>query len=184
MFARKARNAAYLLTAACLATASLWAFSGAQATGDSAEVSNLLKEAKASAAEMQRDAHEMQSFTRSKVSWQGHAQQINRIKEHINKVGKTLTQLNDARRDASRWQQESIDRIGPMLKELATNTESIIEHLNKNPQHLADPNYTEYLTSNAELATDLSALIRDFVDYGDTKEKFEGLQHKLEVTGF
>ncbi len=184
MFAHKVRKAAYLLAAACLASVSLWAFSAAQASGDSAKISKLLQDAKTSAVELKHDAHVMESYTRSKVSWESHTQQISRIREHINKVGKVLAQMNEARPGASRWQQESIDRIGPMLKELASNTESIIEHLNKNPKHLFDPNYTEYLTSNADLAAELSALIVDFVDYGNTKEKFEGLQKKLEVSGF
>jgi hypothetical protein len=184
MFAPKVRKAAYLLAAACLASVSLWAFSAAQATGDSAKISKLLQDAKVSAVELKHDADVMERYTRSKVSWQSHAQQISLIREHINKVGKVLARMNEARPGASRWQQESIDRIGPMLKELASNTDSIIEHLNKNPQHLSDPNYTEYLTSNADLAADLSALIVDSVDYGNTKEKFEGLQQKLEVSGF
>ena len=38
------------------------------------------------------------------------------------------------------------------------------------------------MKANYELATDLEAVIRDFVNYGEAKEKFERLERKVEVT--
>ena len=36
---------------------------------------------------------------------------------------------------------------------------------------------------NYELATNLEELIRDFVNYGEAKQKLERLADKLEITG-
>ena len=79
------------------------------------------------------------------------------------------------------WQQTAIKRIEPLLKELADNTTATINHLNDNQAKVHTPAFTDYVKANAELATDLEALIRDFVNYGSAKEKYESLGSKLEV---
>lgn len=72
----------------------------------------------------------MESFTRSNVTWESHAAKIPAIKDHVNKVGETVAKLNQASTAASPWQKAAIDRVNPMLQELAGNTTSIINHLN------------------------------------------------------
>jgi hypothetical protein len=145
-----------------------------------ADISSLLEDAKMSANQLKMDAVQMESFSRTKISWQNHASQISRIKEHINKAGKIVSQLEDARASAEQWHQTSVDRIAPTLKELASNTESIIEHLNESPNHLWDPTYKQYLAANAELSGELSQLINDAVSYDRTKTKMKDLQEKLD----
>lgn len=151
------------------------------ASAQQSDVSQLLQKTKTTAAQLDRDVAQMESFTRSKTNWQSHAHQISIIKSHINQAGKLLSQLEDARGNASHWQQTAIDRIRPLLQEMASNTESIIDHLNK-AQRVWDPSYQQYLKENHELATELSDAISDFVSYGSTKEKVEQLEKKLEVS--
>ena len=148
------------------------------AYGDSAEVSQLLQQARTSAMQLNRDSSDMASYAGSRLSWQSHAVQINRIKEHINNSGKILAKLHDEREGAEPWQQEAIDQITPMLQKLASNTESIIDHLN-DKQQTWHPEYSGYLKSNAETAQDLSNLIRDYVDYGKARSKTESLGKNL-----
>jgi hypothetical protein len=144
-----------------------------------ADVTSLLQDAKMSANQLKLDAVQMESYTRSKMNWQSHSSQISRIKEHIDRAGEIVSKLEDARGSVEQWHQASIDRITPVLKELASNTESIINHLNKAPNHLMNPTYKEYLASNAELASELSKLVGDAVDYDTTKTKIQSLQEKL-----
>lgn len=144
-----------------------------------ADVSALLQDAKMSANQLKLDAVQMESYTRSKMNWQSHSSQISRIKEHIDRAGEIVSKLEGARGSVEQSHQTSIDRITPVLKELASNTESIINHLNKTPNHLMNPTYKEYLASNAELASELSKLVGDAVDYDTTKTKIQGLQEKL-----
>lgn len=148
------------------------------AYGDSAQVSQLLEQARTSATQLNRDSNDMASYAGSRLSWEGHAQQINRIKEHINKSGEILAKLHEQRDGAEPWQQEAIDQITPMLQKLASNTESIINHLNDR-QQTWHPEYEGYLKSNAETAQDLSTLIRDYVDYGKARSKTESLGKSL-----
>ncbi|HLJ15428.1 MAG TPA: hypothetical protein VKV15_13090 [Bryobacteraceae bacterium] len=65
------------------------------------DVSRLLEDTRATATQLSRDVVQMETFTRSKVSWQSHAAQIDRIKTHINNAGKLVAQLQDARGGAA-----------------------------------------------------------------------------------
>lgn len=152
-----------------------------KSTLDSEEISKLLADAKTEAIQLKKDAEELQSFTRSKVSWQGHASAIEAIRAHVNSVGRMTAKLNDARGTASAWQEQAIDRITPLLKELAANTSATIECLNRNKAHLWNEEYKDFVTANYEMSSELASLIGDFVDYGKAKSKFERLRNKLEV---
>jgi len=151
----------------------------AQSDAMAADVSTLFQQARTTANQLSRDAAIMESYSRTLVTWQSHSSQIDRIKEHINTAGSILSQLHAARQDSQPWHQDAIDGITPMLKELASNTESIINRLNETPKLLRDPQYVQYLKSNAQLANDLSAAIRNVVDYDDTKTKMDELEAKL-----
>ncbi len=144
-----------------------------------ADVTTLFQDAQTTASQLAKDAATMESYTRSNVNWQSHASQIAQIKQHLNEAGSILSQMHAARDDAQPWHQVAIDGITPALKELASNTESIINHLNENPKHLTDPAYVNYLQSNAQSAAELSAAVGNVVDYDKTKAKMEELETKL-----
>jgi hypothetical protein len=149
--------------------------------GDSEEVSKLLAEAKSEALELRDDAENMQSFTRSKLSWQSFANKISEIKHHVNKTGELLAKLNGVREAGSSWQQQAIDRITPTLKELAANTEATIQHLNDNKTSVHSEALENYCDVNYQLAKELAALVGDFIGHGETKAKFAELQKKVEA---
>jgi len=151
----------------------------AQANETAGNVTGLFQEAQTVAAQLKRDAATMESFTRAKVTWQSHSDQIAQIKEHVNKAGSILSQMHDARQDAHAWHQDAIDGITPVLKQLASNTEAIINRLNDNPKQITDPAHVEYIKSNMELASELSAAVGNIVDYDNTKTRMEELEAKL-----
>lgn len=154
----------------------------AAANPDSEQVSRLLSEAKTMAFQLKEDAVAMESFTRSNASWESHAAAINQIKEHINVLGRQVGKLKAAEGSASPWQKTAIDRIDPYLDEMGGYTTAVIERLNGDRKHtIAD--YKDFLEANADYATDLAAMIGDFVDYGNAKDRAERLGAKLEVPG-
>lgn len=140
------------------------------AYADSAQVSKLLQQAKTSADQLQRDTEVMESYTRSRVSWETHSNQINAIKEHVNKIGTILADLHDARDGAEPWQQDAIDGITPLMHQLADHTESIIDHLNDKNQTW-HPEYRDYLQANHDLAADVSKMITDYTNYGKARAR-------------
>jgi hypothetical protein len=148
---------------------------------DNKEVSQLLEDIKGQAADLQRDSEELEAFTRSDMSWQSHAEELDRIKERINAIGKTISKLQNLRSSSSPWQREAVDRIIPVAQKLAANTTAAIEHLNKNPNRINEPQYQQYIKSNAEAASNLASLVKDFVEYGKTRTTLEAYERKLEV---
>jgi hypothetical protein len=148
---------------------------------DNPYVTGLLEDARDKAAVLSRDADELEALTRSDVSWQTHADMLERVKEHVNDLGRAADKLNGARDQASPWQRQAIDRMMPLLKELADNTTAAINHLKENKTRPTTPAYTEYLRQNDETAHQLSDLISSFVRYGKTKEELDKLEQKLEV---
>lgn len=148
---------------------------------DSSEINKLLSDAKQQAIELQRDSGQIATFTRSNVTWQGYATQLHAIREHINATGRIVADLNAARSKGSPWQQTAIDRIQPLLKELAGNTETTIKMLNNHQGRVHMKPFQDYVQANYEMATDLTKVIADFVDYGNAKAKFERLAAKLEI---
>ncbi len=153
----------------------------AEEIGDSAQISQLLSEAKAEAVELKSDSATLESFTRSKVSWHSFGDKLEMIKDHVNKTGKLLTQLKDVETTGAPWQQEAIAKIEPLLKELVANTEATITHLNDNQTKVHFPAFRDYVRANYQLATDLAEMIRDYVDYGETKQNMDRLEQKLSL---
>jgi hypothetical protein len=123
----------------------------------------------------------MESYTRTKATWETHAAAIQQVKEHINALARQVDKLKAAENTASPWQKTVIDRIDPYMGELEGYTEAVIEHLDKHPERLGTPEYKDYLEANADYSGDLAAMIGDFVDYGRTKERVQNLTDKLEI---
>ncbi len=148
---------------------------------DSEQVTKLLSEAKADAYQIREDASLMESYSQFKADWRTHTDTVNGMRIHINSVGAILTKLDDARGAASAWQITAIDRIKPLLRELAANTEAIIVALNKDPSRLNMPEYRDYIEANSDEASQLADLIANFVNYGNSKSRMERLANKLEL---
>jgi hypothetical protein len=149
---------------------------------DSQPVSKLLAEAKTEAYAISVDAGMLESYTREPtLSWVSHAMEITRMKNDINATGKTVAALNDLKSKAAPWQATAIDRIIPFLKEIASNTTSAIEYLNKNQSRLNAKEYQDYIEANADTATELSSLVAHFVDYGNHKSRYDSLRNTLEL---
>jgi hypothetical protein len=150
-------------------------------TEENPEVTQLLQDAKEKAAVLSRDADEMEALTRSDVSWETHASMLDTMKEDVNDLAHDVEKLTAARDKASPWQQQAIDRMLPLMRELAANTTAAINHLKERPTRPTSGSYAEYLRQNSETARQLSDMIRSFVDYGDTRAKLDKLEQKLEI---
>lgn len=147
---------------------------------DSAQVTKLLSETKTMAFQLKEDAVTMESFTFNPVGRETQVVAINTIKDHINALGKQAAKLQAVEAEASPWQKTAIERINPYLEEMVGYTSAVIEHLNRAPQrNFAE--YKDYLEANADYATDLAAMIGDFVSYGNARNRVERLGAKLEV---
>jgi hypothetical protein len=154
---------------------------GSAQSVDSEQISRLLLRAKSHAVLAEDDASTLDSYARSKVSWQIHAAELQRIREHVNDLGQLNKQLSDSRAEGSPWQQTAIDQIDPRLRELADLLTATINHLNDHPSHIQMQAYRDYVKGNAELTSRIAKMIGDFVEYDEAKSKVESLEQRLEL---
>ncbi len=148
---------------------------------DSEEISNLLTQSKTHAVQAEDDSATLESFTRSGLEWRSHAAKLDQIKTHVNEIGKLLKQMSDLNAEGSPWQQEAIRQIDPLLRSMADNLTSTIDHLNKNQNKVHLPPYRDYVHANYEFASRTAEMIKDFVDYDKAKAKADALEQKLEL---
>jgi hypothetical protein len=148
---------------------------------DSAHVNHLLTNAEHYSNLAADDAEILESFTRSNVGWQSHSGQLERIRENVNKLGKVVQQLNQARGEASPWQQTAIDTITPLMHEIATQLTTTIEHLNANQSRIEMKPYQDYTRATYEAIRRATLTISDYVEYGRAKGKAENLQQEMEL---
>jgi hypothetical protein len=150
---------------------------------ESDQLAQLLEEARTEAGELAKDADETESLIRSDVSWQTHAVMLDNVKEHVNNMARIIDKLTAARSSGSELQEQAVDRILPLLKELATNTTNAINYLNENKTRpLGDP-YTQYLRDNADTAHQLASTVSSLFEYEKTMSKMGELKNKLVLNG-
>ena len=150
-------------------------------TRDSDQISQLLTQAKGHAIDAEDDAATLEAYARSHLSWQSHARKLDSMKDHINEMGKIAGQMKDLESQGSPWQQQAIQQVMPLLKDMAGNLSNTIQHLNENQSQVHMQSFKDYTRTNYQLAKRTADLIRDYVDYDQAKSAAESLSNKLEL---
>lgn len=150
---------------------------------ESDQLAQLLGEARIEAGQLAKDADETESLIRNDVSWQTHAEMLESVKEHVNNMGRIIDKLTATRSSGSELQEQAVDRILPLLKELAANTTAAINYLNQNQSRPIGQPYTQYLKANAETAHQLASTVSSLFEYEKTMNKMDELKNKLGQPG-
>ena len=150
---------------------------------ESDQLAQLLGEARNEAGELAKDADETESLIRNDVSWQTHAEMLESVKEHVNNMGRIIDKLTATRSSGSELQEQAVDRILPLLKELAANTTAAINYLNQNKTRPIGEPYTQYLKENADTAHQLGSTVSSLFEYEKTMNKMGELKNKLDQSG-
>lgn len=103
----------------------------AQVSG-SAQFSKTLEHVRVHAAQARDDAALLESYSRSGLAWSMHAQCLENIREHVNDLAEDFTQLQALRSEATPGQRAAIDRIDPLLRDMAASLTATINYLNQN----------------------------------------------------
>lgn len=148
---------------------------------DSARITSLLRHAKEHAAQANLNAERIETYTRSKITWESHAAELNRMKGNINDLGKDVGELSAARAEGSPWQQQAIDDIDPLLRSMADHLSAMIKHLSENQNRVHMPAYEDYAKANYEFSQKLLAMINDYIEYEQAKSTAESLEQRLQI---
>lgn len=154
---------------------------GAAQKTDSTQITKLFGDIKEHSVLAEEDAQLLESYTRSNVSWQGHADRLAQMKAHVNDLLKDYNEAQRLRDEGSPWQQEAIDQLRPLLQGMADHLTATIQHQRKNQTNVRMQAWVDYVRGNSEYATKAATFIHDLVDYGAAKSTAESLERELNL---
>jgi hypothetical protein len=105
------------------------------------------------------------------VDWSSHGQKLEEIKQAVNDMGMKLSRLESIRSSALPWQQQAIDRVAPLVRLTADNTQDAILFLNANLHGLWKPEYGKYTRNMADEAGQIATSVREFETYANARQR-------------
>lgn len=150
-------------------------------TAEQEEINRLLQQISANAAIAGKHAGQLESFTRvgSRLNQQTHAAELMGAKHAINAMGSDLRRLQELRPSALPWQQSVIERIGPLMADMAGQATSAIERLGAGRLPLPDE-YRDAVVNLNGAAGEVRNVISVNLDYAEAREKLNRLDPSAE----
>ena len=146
-------------------------------------LTQLLSDASDEALELADDAYETKALILNDENWVTHVLMLARIKGHVDNMALIIEKLSKAQKSGSELQEQAVEQMLPLVKELSANTDAAINYLNQNKTRPISETYTQYLQKNAETARQLSSIISSLLEYQKSMAEIEKLRDKLGVSG-
>jgi Na+/phosphate symporter len=147
------------------------------------QLTQLLADANDEAYELARDATNTQMLIRTDENWVDHALMLAKVKGHVDNLALIIEKLNNAQRSGSELQEQAVEQMLPLVKQVSANTTAAINYLKQSKTRPISDTYTRYLEKNAETAHQLSSMISSLIDYEKSMTEIEQLRSKLEAPG-
>ena len=172
----KASSAIVVSALVILAAISAYANTTAKDAVPHPRVAAQLTEFKRTVFEMRGEADILHSFTRNQqMHWQSHANRLDTLKQHVNKLGKHLAELESLKPSASESQQMAIEHARPHLVAAAQNLTEAIEMVNANRRSVYDADYREAVRSIQIHADSLHEKLGAILDHEKAKVRLDNL---------
>lgn len=150
---------------------------------DNQELATLLDQASDEARELSIDAEEMQALIESDQNWLTHTLKLAKIKGHVDNMSLIVDKLSRVQKSGSELQQQALERILPLVKELQSNTTAAISYLNQKKDRPDSDVYKQYLERNAQTAQQLASIISALDDYEKSMTEINRIRSKLTGSG-
>ncbi len=149
------------------------------ARSDSQELATLLDQASDEARELAIDAEDLQTLIVSDQNWLTHTLKLAKIKGHVDNMALIVDKMIKAKSSGSELQEQAVERILPLVKELQANTTAATNYLNQNKDRPVSDAYKRYLEENTETARQLSDIISALDDYEKSMTEINRIRSKL-----
>lgn len=149
---------------------------------ESQQLTQLLSDANDEARELAEDAQETQTLILNDTNWVMHALMLAKVKGHVDNMVLIIEKLRKTQNSGSELQEQAVEQMLPLVKELSANTTAAINYLNQNKARPVSDSYKQYLNKNAETARELSSIITSLLEYQRSMEEIEKLRSKLVVS--
>lgn len=149
---------------------------------ESQQLTQLLSDANDEARELAEDAEETQTLILNDTNWVTHALMLARVKGHVDNMALIIEKLSKTQKSGSELQEQAVEQMLPLVRELSAITTAAINYLNQNKARPVSDSYTQYLNKNAETARELSSMITSLLEYQKRMAEIEQLRSKLVVS--
>ena len=146
---------------------------------DNQELATLLEQASDEARELAIDSEDLQTLIVNEPNWLTHTLKLAKIKGHVDNIALIADKLTKSQRSGSELQEQAVERILPLVKELQTNTTAAMSDLNQNKDRPVSDAYTQYLEKNAETTRQLSDMISALDDYEKSMTEINRIRSNL-----
>jgi hypothetical protein len=143
----------------------------------SAKLTELLWDARDEAVQLSSDANQMLILSDS--NWLTPDLMLHKIRSHVDDMELIVKKLNETQRSGSDVQQQAVEQMLPLVRELSENTTAAIHYLNQNKNRPPSDTYRQYLQKNADTARELSSMVSSLVDYEQSMADITELRRKL-----
>jgi len=139
------------------------------------QVADRLDDFKSAALKLQRQADIFQSHRNSPISWQTHATHLLDLTDHVKQLGRSLSELEEMKPQASDSQKMAIEHARPHLVAIAQGTTRAIELLSENRGIVRFPEYTEVVSDIYDHADTLHTKLDTILDLENASGRLDAL---------
>lgn len=144
-----------------------------------AQIAQLLSDGKSVASSIKSDIQTLNFFALSAGGPQANTAMLNLYQQHIHDLRSDAARLEAMRAKGSGFQQTAMERMIPVMQELASSAEAAIRTASANQSRLNSSEFSDYFKLNSDLAGELSAVIAAWADYAKTSEDLIRASRKI-----
>ncbi|QOY88800.1 hypothetical protein [Paludibaculum fermentans] len=113
------------------------------------------------------------------LSSDSHLSPLWALKDDVNTMNREISSLEAERDTLQPWEQQAIDKVMPMLREAATNTEDAIQFFNNNHNFLWSPQYRAYVANVKRDSDQITKTLKDYLKYEKVQHEEEQLRNTI-----
>jgi hypothetical protein len=139
-----------------------------------------LKELKGVAAKAAGSAERLEMISRNpNISADSHFTPLQELRLDVNTMGAEIAGLEAQRDSLDLWEQAAVDKVLPLLKEAADNTQSAIHYFNESHLYLWGPDYHSYTAKVERDSDQIAQTLKTYLKYEDVREAELQLQSTI-----
>ena len=140
------------------------------------KIDDMLAQFESKAIETRRDAAMLESKRRNRqLSWQTHIDKLSVMKQHVNEMGKMLTELEGMKPKATLFQEKAIEAARPHLEDLAQRVQKAITWVNEDRNSISKAEYRDNLDGIWNDADQLYRNVDTIIDYHEARMRLHEL---------
>lgn len=145
------------------------------------EAENVLKDVEHQAWDLSGHADTLQTASRnSRSTREFHAEELERVRQDVNAIGSEMQRLQGLEPGESAWEQETVTRVMPLLRQVAATTGRTIGYLNEYPGRIGFAEYGHLTKELSDQSTDLSKALHDSIHLAELRAKEDHLRAQLQ----